>query len=96
MKTGSKKLWLSKCKLYLQYNTVFWTLVLKGDMTNQQAQDRLKGTFSNDKNEILFSQFGINYNNEPEQYKKGTTLWRKKVELPITAEDLEKVFFANC
>ncbi len=52
-------------------------------MTNQQAQDRLKGTFSNDKNEILFSQFGINYNNEPEQFKKGTVLWRKRVEIPI-------------
>ena len=36
-------------------------------MTNKMAQERLKGTFSNDKNEILFSEFGINYNNEPEQ-----------------------------
>jgi tRNA(His) guanylyltransferase len=71
------------CHINNLYNTVFWTLVQKGGMTNQQAQDRLKGTFSNDKNEILFSQFGINYNNEPEQFKKGTTLWRKRVELPI-------------
>jgi tRNA(His) 5'-end guanylyltransferase len=84
------------CRNYnfgLQYNTVFWTLVQKGGLTNQQSQDRLKGTFSNDKNEILFSQFGINYNNEPEQFKKGTTLYRKRVELPITADDVDKVSF---
>ena len=52
-------------------------------MTNQEAEQRLKGTFANDKNEILFSQFGVNYNNEPDQYKKGTTLYRKKVEIPL-------------
>jgi tRNA(His) guanylyltransferase len=36
----------------------------------------LKGTFSKDKNELLFSQFGINYNSEPEVYKRGTILIR--------------------
>jgi tRNA(His) guanylyltransferase len=50
-----------------QYNTVFWALVQQGGLSNREAQEKLKGTFSNDKNEILFSQFGINYNNEPEQ-----------------------------
>jgi len=54
----------------------------------------LKGTVSSDKNEILFSQFDINYNNEPEQFKKGTTLWKKPVEIPLeelneTLEQLE-------
>ena len=49
-------------------------------------QVRLKGTFSNDKNEILFSQFGINYNNEPEQFRKGTTIFRKKVSWSKVAE----------
>ena len=39
-----------------------------------QAQQELSGTLSADKNEILFSRFGINYNNEPEMYRKGTTL----------------------
>ena len=29
---------------------------------------------SSDKNELLFSEFGINYNNLPEMYRKGTTL----------------------
>lgn len=33
-------------------------------------------TLAKDKNEILFSRFGINYNNEPEMYKKGSVVFR--------------------
>lgn len=29
-----------------------------------------------DKNEILFSKFGLNYNNESEQFKKGSVIYR--------------------
>lgn len=36
----------------------------------------VQGTFSADKNEILFSRFQINYNNEPEMYKKGSVVFR--------------------
>lgn len=68
------------------YNTVFWKLVLEGGQTNTQAQETLSGTFSCDKNEILFSQFGINYNNLPEMYRKGTILLRKSVVVPNTDE----------
>ena len=46
--------------------------------------ERLKGTLSKDKNEILFSEFGINYNNEPEQFRKGTTLVKVKKDEPLT------------
>lgn len=46
---------------------------------HSQAQERLKGTFSADKNELLFQEFGINYNNEPLYFRKGTTLLRKSV-----------------
>lgn len=42
-----------------------------------QADKRLSGTLSGEKNEILFSQFGINYNNEPEMYRKGSVLVKK-------------------
>jgi tRNA(His) guanylyltransferase len=35
-----------------------------------------QGTVSSEKNEILFSQFGINYNNEPEMFKKGSVVFR--------------------
>ena len=45
-------------------------------MGAQEAEQRLSGTVSADKNEILFQQFGINYNNEPDCFKKGTILYR--------------------
>ncbi|XP_065086136.1 probable tRNA(His) guanylyltransferase [Ochlerotatus camptorhynchus] len=62
------------------YNTSFWNLVASG-LTNNDAEKRLSGTLSSDKNEILFKEFNINYNNEPIMFRKGTTLLRKKVKL---------------
>ncbi|TPX19058.1 uncharacterized protein E0L32_011219 [Thyridium curvatum] len=49
----------------------------RGNMSTTEATEALNGTFSSDKNEILFSKFGINYNNEPEIYKKGSVLFRE-------------------
>lgn len=48
----------------------------------------LKGTMSGDKNELLFSRFGINYNDTPRRFRKGTTLYRAQpagVALPEPA-----------
>lgn len=48
-------------------------------MSNRIATHKLtdvQGTVSADKNEILFSRFHINYNNEPEIYKKGSVVIR--------------------
>ena len=64
------------CHINNLYNTTFWSMVLKGDMTATEAEMALKGTVASDKNEILFSRFGINYNNEPEMYRKGTVIYR--------------------
>lgn len=61
------------------YNTVFWTLVLKGGMTTREAEQKLAGTLSADKNEILFKEFGINYNNEPEIFKKGSLIFKDEI-----------------
>lgn len=58
------------------YNTTFHALVQQGGMTNTDAEEYLKGTVAADKNEILFSKFGINYNNEPEMYRKGSVVYR--------------------
>ncbi|XP_059202729.1 probable tRNA(His) guanylyltransferase isoform X2 [Centropristis striata] len=70
------------CHINNLYNTVFWTLVQKGGLTTTQAEDRLKGTLAADKNEILFSEFDINYNNESALHRKGTTLiWVKRAEV---------------
>jgi tRNA(His) guanylyltransferase len=67
------------------YNTTFWALVLKGNISNEDAENRLQGTLAAEKNEILFSQFGINYNNEPEVSKKGSVLFRNVTIPPITS-----------
>ncbi|KAE8823263.1 hypothetical protein HRS9139_09672 [Pyrenophora teres f. teres] len=64
------------CHINNLYNTTFWTLVQKGGMGAREAEQRLKGTVSSEKNEILFKEFGINYNNEPDCFKKGTVLYR--------------------
>ena len=61
------------------YNTCFWSFVQTGGMTPHEAQQRLKGTVSSDKNELLFSQFNINYNNLPQLYRKGTVLISEQV-----------------
>ncbi|CAL8306950.1 unnamed protein product [Arctogadus glacialis] len=69
------------CHVNNLYNTSFWTLIQKGGLTTIQAEERLKGTLAADKNEILFSDFDINYNNEPTLLRKGTTLiWEKRDE----------------
>ena len=43
------------CHINNLYNTTFWALVNKGGLTTTEAHAKLKGTFSKDKNEILFS-----------------------------------------
>ncbi|KAF2796509.1 Thg1-domain-containing protein [Melanomma pulvis-pyrius CBS 109.77] len=64
------------CHINNLYNTSFWALVQQGGMDHRAAERELSGTISSDKNEILFSRFGINYNNEPEIFKKGSILYR--------------------
>ena len=51
-------------------------LVQQGGMDPRSAEQRLSGTVSSDKNELLFKEFGVNYNKEPECFKKGTVLYR--------------------
>ncbi|XP_051513620.1 probable tRNA(His) guanylyltransferase isoform X2 [Myxocyprinus asiaticus] len=74
------------CHINNLYNTTFWTLVQKGGLTTTQAEDRLNGTQAADKNDILFSEFNINYNNEPLMHKKGTTLIWEKVNETTTRQ----------
>lgn len=62
------------------YNTCFWALVQRGNETTTSAEKILNGTLSSEKNEILFSRFGINYNNEPEVFKKGSIVIRETKE----------------
>lgn len=66
------------CHINNLYNTCFWKLVQEKCLAPAMAQDRLKGTLSSDKNELLQSLFNINYNNMPELYRKGTVIIRPK------------------
>ncbi|KAL4871235.1 hypothetical protein BDV12DRAFT_32658 [Aspergillus spectabilis] len=65
------------CHINNLYNTTFWMMVLRGGMSNTNAEQELKGSVSSDKNEILFKRFGINYNNEEDIYKKGSIVFRQ-------------------
>ncbi|KAL1589691.1 hypothetical protein WHR41_01832 [Cladosporium halotolerans] len=65
------------CHINNLYNTTFWNMVLQGGMSQTDAELELKGTVSSDKNEILFKRFGINYNNEPLVFRKGSIVYRK-------------------
>lgn len=64
------------CHINNLYNTAFWQLIQLGGLSNKESEEALKGTLAADKNEILFSRFGINYNREPEIYKKGSVIFR--------------------
>lgn len=79
------------CHINNLYNTCFWTLIQQGDCSPKEAEKRLRTTVSGEKNELLFSQFGINYNNEPEVFRKGTSLiWTTVDEEEISGEGTEK------
>ncbi|KAI1077385.1 tRNA guanylyltransferase [Whalleya microplaca] len=64
------------CHINNLYNTTFWSLIQQGGMDAKEAEKFLAGTLAADKNEILFSKFKMNYNNEPEIYKKGSVVFR--------------------
>lgn len=61
-----------------QYNTCFWALVQRAGLSPQDAQAQLRGSDAAVKNELLFSRFGINYNALPEQFRKGSTVVRRR------------------
>lgn len=91
------------CHINNLYNTTFWNMVIKGETSQTDAELELKGTVSGDKNEILFKRFGINYNNEPVIFRKGSVVYRKydvkdgsaptgedKADVAMTKTQLEK------
>jgi tRNA(His) guanylyltransferase len=69
-----------------QYNTVFWALVKSG-CTPAEAQATLKGTDTAAKNELMFSKFGINYAHLPEQFRKGSTIVRRAVQVVVKEKE---------
>ncbi|KAH7663122.1 tRNA(His) guanylyltransferase protein [Dioscorea alata] len=74
------------CHINNQYNTCFWMLVKSGK-TEQEAQESLKGTVSKDKNELLFQQFGVNYDKLPAIFRKGSCVYIEKLEETVKLDD---------
>lgn len=64
------------CHINNLYNTTFWFMVLRRGMSEREAEEELKGSVSADKNEILWSRFGVNYNARGEWEKKGSVVYR--------------------
>lgn len=81
------------CHINNLYNTAFWAIVSSG-ISEKDAHGQLKGTTSAQKNKILFENFGINYNNEPEIFKKGTIIIKPNFE-PIHTDIFHKEFFES-
>lgn len=74
-----------------QYNTCFWKLVHSG-RTKQEAQSDLKGTLTQQKNELLYSRFGISYGNLPAQFRKGSiVIWQDMPRVMNEANNSEIV-----
>ena len=74
------------CHINNLYNTTFWALVLMGNLTKEQANNRLKGTYAKDKHEILFKDYMINYNSIEEVYKKGTIIFKEIIKKKISSK----------
>ena len=64
------------CHINNLYNYCFWTLVIKGKMDRKAAEKKLSGTLSDQKNEILFKEYDINYAKTPAAGRKGTVIKR--------------------
>jgi len=87
------------CHINNLYNTCFWALVKDKKLSTKDAQVILKDMKSDQKNELLFNDFGMNYNKIEAIYRKGTILIRKeemkekhlKVEKKEKEEKLEKI-----
>ncbi|KAI3895371.1 hypothetical protein MKX03_032584, partial [Papaver bracteatum] len=58
-----------------QYNTCLWMLIGSG-MTESEAQADLCGKQKQDKNEILFQRFRINYAELPAIFRKGSCVFK--------------------
>ncbi|KAI7872994.1 Thg1 C terminal domain-containing protein [Spinellus fusiger] len=87
------------CHINNLYNTTFWAIV-HGGKTETESEEILRGTFSKDKHEILFSQYNINYNTIENIYKKGSTILRKKTQVtsisPNTHQPVERTKLVPC
>lgn len=73
-----------------QYNTCFWNLVLRSGKTPDEAHKVLSGTLADFKNELLFRDYGINYNDIDPMFRRGTFLMRDFVPEQVVRKDTQQ------
>ncbi|XP_057474195.1 tRNA(His) guanylyltransferase 1-like isoform X4 [Actinidia eriantha] len=80
------------CHINNQYNTCFWMLVKSGK-SKREAQDYLKGTRAQEKNELLVQQFGVDYQTLPVMFRQGSSIfWVKEVETEMHNDGPQEKF----
>jgi tRNA(His) guanylyltransferase len=57
-------------------------------MARKHAQESLMTTNSAEKNELLFSKFGINYNNLDASFRKGSVIYRRLKQTEFSEKGL--------
>ncbi|KAI3501029.1 hypothetical protein L1887_28885 [Cichorium endivia] len=65
------------CHINNQYNTCFWMLVNSGK-TTKEAQTLLKGTQTQEKNQMLSNLFNIDYKTLPIIFRNGSSVFLDK------------------
>ncbi|XP_058186038.1 tRNA(His) guanylyltransferase 2-like isoform X1 [Rhododendron vialii] len=77
------------CHVQNQCNTCLWMLIKCGK-SEREAQEVLKGTGKQEKNELLFQQFGINYKKLPPMFRQGSCVLRRAKRCKSEVEDIDK------
>ncbi|KAI5672840.1 hypothetical protein M9H77_13204 [Catharanthus roseus] len=67
------------CHSENQYNTCF-SMLTKSGKSEKDAKEILEGTHKQEKNEILFQQFDINYKKLPDVFRQGSCALKTEVE----------------
>ncbi|XP_052197705.1 tRNA(His) guanylyltransferase 2-like isoform X3 [Diospyros lotus] len=84
------------CHINNQYNTCFWMLVKSGK-TKREAQEYLKGTQAQEKNELLLQHFSIDYQTLPVMFRHGSSVfWDKEDETLVFNDDLGDIMKESC
>lgn len=68
---------------------------MDGGRSLADAEAELQNATKSDKNELLFQEFGINYNNMPARHKKGTILVRKGVNIGYGVQEVMVPYFVD-
>ncbi|XP_047954574.1 tRNA(His) guanylyltransferase 1-like isoform X2 [Salvia hispanica] len=76
-----------ECDTNNLYDTCLWQLIKSGK-SKKDAQDKLRGSLKQDRNELLYQCFNINYKKDiPEMFRQGTCILKTEVEDIVKDKD---------